>query len=65
MITRYERYPGLTADEIEDIRFALARCAVLNREMAEKYTRDKRVTLAQPLIEQADRFEALARKVSS
>lgn len=72
MIERYERYPGLTPDEIEDIRFALARCAESNRDRAAATAAVDSVNTGETiagykraLLEQAERFDALARKVSS
>ena len=58
-----EQALNLTDDEREDIRFALARVAQLNREKAE--TVSDLPALARSLTEPADRFEALARKVST
>ena len=50
----------LTPDELEDIRFALARVADHDEELAEKYTGD----LCGCLLAQRDRFRALAKKIS-
>lgn len=50
----------LTPDELEDIRFALARVADHDEELADKYKSD----LAGLLLAQRDRFRALAKKIS-
>mgnify|MGYP001602720490 CR=1 FL=1 len=62
---------SLTRDEIEDVRFALARCAQLNRDLDTATvavdtmnTGSTIADLKRGLREQAERFEGLARKVS-
>jgi hypothetical protein len=57
----------LTMDEIEDIRFALGRLAELNEEKADNMDRivGYGTAPAKALAEQAERFRALARKVSA
>ena len=50
----------LTSDEIEDIRFALGKVAQRDRDMADAAMG----ALDRALVEQADRFERLARKVT-
>lgn len=54
------KYLYLTHEEIEDIRFALARVADHDEELAEKYKGD----LCGLLLTQRDRFRALARKIT-
>lgn len=62
--TRYTNQGGnmkLTSDEIEDIRFCLAQVAQADED---KVVGDLPETRTRALVEQAERFRALARKLT-